>query len=200
MALFLNLFLFVKLYSNKNMKSLFIFIAFFLSISVCSAQKFILKGHVFGTNSSRIDFTSALGCEGFFSKRVSLQILTAYRKHTDIDYVIVRSSISVFPELRFYTIQEKRFTSFLGIFGESYTANPFAKETNFSINYTEKQHNIGVLLGSQWLIRKHWGLEMYAGLGRGWKVGNLFYTSAINIDYPEKVKNCRLGANLIYRV
>jgi Protein of unknown function (DUF3575) len=181
------------------MKSLFFFITFFLSISVCSAQQFILKGHVFGTNSSRTDFMSALGYECFFSKRVSLQILFAYRKHTDKDYVILRSSFSMFPELRYYAIKKKRFTTFLGIFGEDYTGNPFAKKSIVSLNYTEKQQNIGVLVGYQLLFKKHWGFEMYAGLERGWKIGKLTSSSTFNVDYREKVKNCRLGANLIYR-
>jgi hypothetical protein len=187
------------------MKRVFCLITFFLSISVCSAQNFTIKGHVFvWSKNGSYNYSTNLGVEMRFINRFSAQMLLGAKGLPAFGGDGESWARFIFaPEFRYYAIEKKNFTTFIGLFGENMAEHWSAGGECFTcISTKEKQTNVGVLVGSQLLIKKHWGIEIFAGskLGSSKKtetisgIGGFLQTTTAKWFYGN-----RWGANLIYR-
>jgi hypothetical protein len=187
------------------MKPFSVTLAFIFLNTLVFGQQFSLKGHLLGLpEDSPIAFSVNLGGELQLPKRFSVQILAASNAvSSGASDGPGNYSRSIFNDVRYYALNKTHFNAFLGAYTEIAKKQWYGGGECFVCSSSkETQHNWGLLTGVQFFSKKHWGLELYAGLktGKGSKTFLVSAPTGISSNvFLTNTKGFRWGGNFIYR-
>jgi len=188
------------------MRNLFLFY-FLLFTNLVFAQKNVVKGRTIYLPFENPTYTFGLGYERLLNEKLSVQLLYNSTRFTPGFDAKTTESQGFIPEVRYYFGKKEdiRMKAFVAGFVEAIKIKKFGgmPDGNPDYQFIETNGNLismGVLIGKNYSIGKHFLLDMY--IGYRYKIFN--YTNTFKdsngdyyyMDFNDNSSGIRMGMNL----